>query len=103
VGNHGFPCELVAAAAGAAAAASAGRGLPEARLRVGAVGGEDGELLLHLRAAAVGTRRLLPVSDELLEVRLALHADVFVDRHRIKSSVGAWLQPGTDSLLRHMS
>ena len=32
--------------------------------------------------AAVGARRGLVVADELLEVRLAAHADVFVDRHR---------------------
>ena len=35
--------------------------------------------------AAVGAVRRLAVPDELLEVRLALHADVFVDRHRSRS------------------
>ena len=44
---------------------------------------EDGELLAHVLGAAVRTVRLLAVPDELLEVRLALHADVFVDRHRV--------------------
>ena len=72
---------LVAAAAGAAAAAAARRGLPEARRRRGAVRREDRELLLHLRARAVGALRRLVPADELLEVRLALHAHVFVDRH----------------------
>src|SRR5581483_692356 len=72
----------VAAAAGAAAAAAARRGLAEARRRVGAVRREHGELLLDLRAAAVRAVGLLAVPDELLEVRLALHADVLVDRHR---------------------
>ena len=37
--------------------------------------------------AAVGTRRLRVSADELLEVRLALHADVLVDRHDLSLTV----------------
>src|SRR5215831_15552743 len=70
---------LVAAAAGAAAAASAAP--PEARLRSLAVRCEDRELPLHLRGPALGAVRLLAVPHELLEVLLARHADVLVDRH----------------------
>src|SRR5262249_36226696 len=89
----------VSAATTTAATASAGGGLTEARLRLGSVRREDGELLLYLRAAAGGTRRLLAVPDELLEVRLALPADVLVDRHSSKASagsvdIGSW---GSDS------
>src|SRR4051794_40002100 len=53
------------------------------RLIGGAVPGEDRELLAHVRRRAVRAVRLLAASDELLEVRLALHADVLVDRHRV--------------------
>jgi hypothetical protein len=54
----------------------------EARLVTGAAGRKDGELLEHVRGAAVRAARLRIVyADELLEVRLALHAGVFVDRH----------------------
>jgi RimJ/RimL family protein N-acetyltransferase len=43
---------------------------------------ERRELLQDLRRPALGTRdRLLSRADELLEVRLALHARVLVDRH----------------------
>jgi hypothetical protein len=45
------------------------------------VRGEDGELLADIDGAAFGAIGLLTVPDELLEVRLALHADVLVDRH----------------------
>jgi len=73
---------LVAAAAAAAAAPAARSRLAEARGRAAAMRGEDGELLADVCGAAVGAVRLLSASDELLEVRLALHADVLVDRHR---------------------
>jgi N-acetyltransferase len=44
--------------------------------------GERGELLEHLRRTALGTGHgLLGVPDEFLEVGLALHARVLVDRH----------------------
>jgi RimJ/RimL family protein N-acetyltransferase len=46
---------------------------------------EHGELLAHVRGAAVRAGRLLVAPDELLEVRLALHAHVLVDRHRFGS------------------
>jgi hypothetical protein len=42
---------------------------------------EDRELLANVGGAAIGAVGLLAVSDELLEMRLALHADVLVDRH----------------------
>jgi N-acetyltransferase len=43
---------------------------------------ERGELLEHVRGPAVGAgHRLLRVPNELLEVRLALHAGVLVDGH----------------------
>src|SRR5438094_5235355 len=69
------------AAATRTAAATTRRAV--AGLLGGAVRCEDGELLAHVLGAAVRTVRLLAVPDELLEVRLALHADVFVDRHRV--------------------
>ena len=70
------------AAARAAAAAAAPRGAADARLRRRAVHGEGRELLEHLGRAALGARhRLLGAADELLEVGLALHARVLVDRH----------------------
>src|SRR3954468_20269722 len=69
-----------AAAAAAATAATTGR-RGEARRRLVALRREDGELLLHLRARAVRAGGRLAVPDELLEMRLALHADVLVDRH----------------------
>ena len=47
-----------------------------------AVHREAGELLEHLRGAALRARHgLVARADELLEVRLALHARVLVDRH----------------------
>src|SRR5437879_4070549 len=70
-----------AAATRTAATAAAGRSV--AGLLGGAVGRKDRELLAHVCAGAFRTVRLLAVSDELLEVRLALHADVLVDRHRV--------------------
>src|SRR5689334_15878240 len=74
----------VAAATASAATAAATGGSSEAGLPGGAVRREDGELLAHVRGGAVRAVRLLAVADELLEVRLALHADVFVDRHRVR-------------------
>ena len=73
----------MSAAAGAAAASAAGPRRPrEARLRACPVHGEGGELLQHLRSPALGAgNSLVGRADELLEVRLALHARVLVDRH----------------------
>src|SRR5207249_1442571 len=65
------------AAATASAATATGRATV-GRLLGGAVRCEDGQLLAHIRGGAVLTVRLLAVPDELLEVRLALHADVLV-------------------------
>ena len=74
--------QCAAAAAAAAAAASAARA-GEAGLRRGAVHGERGELLQHLGgAAARAGDDLRLAADELVEVLLALHARVLVDRHR---------------------
>src|ERR687883_518459 len=70
----------VSAATAPAATASAAAGLLG-----GAVSREHGELLAHVLGAAVRTVGVVPVPDELLEVRLALHADVLVDRHRLGS------------------
>src|SRR5947209_689692 len=42
---------------------------------------EGGELLRDVRRGAVRAVDLLVAPDELLEMRLALHADVLVDRH----------------------
>src|SRR4051812_25162461 len=72
---------LAAAAGAATATAAAGRGLAEAGHARRAVRGEDRELLLDVGRAAVGARGGLVTADELLEVRLAAHADVLVDRH----------------------
>jgi hypothetical protein len=55
------------------------------RLLGGAVSREHGELLADVRGVAVGAADRFPVPDELLEMRLALHADVLVDRHRCGS------------------
>jgi hypothetical protein len=68
----------VAATRTAATAATAA----ETRLLLlGAVSCEDGELLPHVRGAAVRAVRIVTVPDELLEVRFALHAHVLVNRH----------------------
>ena len=74
---------LVAAAAGAAAAtARAGCSREPPRSPSRAVHGERRELLEHVAGAALGAHDgLLGRTDELLEVRLALHARVLVDRH----------------------
>jgi len=73
----------MAAAAGAATtAAPAARRPGEARLRRRADDSEARELLQHLRGTTLRTvDRLVARADELLEVRLALHARVLVDRH----------------------
>src|SRR5437870_13450681 len=70
--------ELVAAAAGSAATASAAA--RSDRLRQ-AVHGEGRELAGDVRRGAVGARDLRLAADELLEMRLAFHTDVLVDRH----------------------
>ena len=73
---------LVAAAAAAAATPAAARARHTARLGRRAVDGERRKLLEHLRGAAARARdHLLARADELLEVVLALHAGVLVDRH----------------------
>src|SRR5262245_45785701 len=78
----------VRAAARAAAAAAARGRLAEARLRLRAARSEHGELLRDVPGPAVGARRrLVAEPDELLEVALALHADVLVDRHRPQSTI----------------
>src|SRR5439155_23662557 len=70
----------VAAAAGAAAATATAAGrAAERRLLARADCREDRELAPDVRAAAIGAGRLLAIPDELLEMRLALHADVLVD------------------------
>ncbi len=46
---------------------------------------EHGELLTHILGAAVRTIGVVTVPDELLEMRLAFHADVLIDRHRRES------------------
>src|SRR5215211_8796898 len=74
---------LVAAATGAAATPSAAA---EAGLLGRAVRREHRELLAHVRRAAIGAVGRLADADELLEMRLALHADELVDRHRLQSS-----------------
>src|SRR5438445_215732 len=79
----GSPRRLVTAAAAAAAAAAAtteGLGLA-----TGAHHREGRELLRHLRRAAVGAGDLHLPAYELLEVRLAAHADELVDGHRSES------------------
>ena len=86
--DDGQCASVPAATAPAATTASTCRRLAEAGLRGGAVSGEHGELLAHVRGLAVGTGRVrLRDPDELLEVRLALHAHVLVDRHRLGSVV----------------
>jgi hypothetical protein len=45
------------------------------------VGREHGELASDVRGVAVGAADLPVAPHELLEMRLALHAHVFVDRH----------------------
>ena len=95
---------LVAAAAGAAAAAAtAARRAGERRLRRRAVYGKRRELLENLRGAALGAdHRLVARADELLEVRLALHARVLVDRHApsvTSPAVEAWTAPTLEGRL----
>src|SRR5215467_13387045 len=76
---------MAAAATRSTAAAAAGArpgGAAQRGLLAGAVCREDRELPLRLRRPAVGAGRGLVTTDELLEMRLAAHADVLVDRHR---------------------
>src|SRR5215210_3071187 len=77
------PGSAAAAAAAAATAAAGRRAAAVARLLAAAATapGEDGELLAHVRRGAIRAVGRVAVADELLEVRLALHAHVFVDRH----------------------
>src|SRR5687767_15175166 len=88
---------LAAAARAAAAAAATAGWAAEDGLRRGAVNGEARELLQHLRRTALGARHgLIRRTDELLEVRLALHAGVLVDRHEpsvLSRAVAAWTAP----------
>ena len=83
------------AAAGAAAAPAAGAA--ERRLRGRAVHGEGGELLEHVRRLAGRARdHLVLAADELVEVLLALHARVLVDRHGtsvLSGTVEGWTTP----------
>src|SRR5436190_21383319 len=80
----------VRAAAGAAAAPAAGRSRAEARLRFRAVRREHRELLRDVVRPAIGTRRRsVTEAHELLEVALAPHADVLINRHRPKSTIAA--------------
>ena len=62
--------------------------------------GEARELLQHLRGTALGAgHRLIARADELVEVRLALHARVLVDRHGpsvLSRAVEAWTAPTLD-------
>ncbi len=59
--------------------------------------GEAGELLEDVRGTALGTRHgLVAHADELLEMRLALHARVLVDRHGpsvLSEAVPEWTTP----------
>ena len=71
----------VAAAAGAAAAPAAAPTAAERRRLRGTVHGERRELARDVRRRAVRAGDLLLAPHELLEVRLAFHADVLVDRH----------------------
>jgi len=51
----------------------------------GAGSGEHGELLAHVLGTAIRAVGIVTVPDELLEMRLALHAHILVDRHRRES------------------
>src|SRR3954470_5287767 len=77
--------KVASSAAATASAATTATSSTEARLLGGAVSREHGELLAHVHGAAVGAVGIVTVADELLEMRLALHADVLVDRHRLGS------------------
>src|SRR5258706_7707033 len=82
----GSPVGLVAAATATAAAASAAGEASRRRGRAGAVPGcrEDGKLDRGFLAGALGAGDfLLLVDDDLLEVFLAVFADVFVDGHGV--------------------
>jgi RimJ/RimL family protein N-acetyltransferase len=93
----------VAAAARAAATPAAPGGTAEGGLRGSAVHGEGGELLEHLPGSTVRARhRLVRAPDELVEVRLALHACVLVDRHDpsvLSRPMERWTSPVLDGRL----
>ena len=92
---------LVAATAGAAAAAAAGGAAEGAETPAftPAPCTANVELLEDVRATARRARdRLLARADELLEVRLALHARVLVDRHAasvLSRAVERWAVPSS--------
>ena len=79
---------MPAATTSATATASGRHGAAVGWLLGGAVSCEHGELLADVRGLAIGTADGFPVPHELLEMRLALHAHVLVDRHRL-GSLGA--------------
>src|SRR5919201_3346904 len=78
--RYAWSSVVTATAPAAATAATRCAGLPG-----GADHRERRELLRHLRRAALRAGDLLVSPDELLEVRLAAHADELVDRHRLGS------------------
>src|SRR5687768_3782236 len=88
---------MAAAARAAATAATAARWAAESRLRRGTVDREARELLEDLGRSALRARHgLVTRADELLEVRLTLHAGVLVDRHGssvLSPTVEAWIAP----------
>jgi len=77
--RKGVTCSVTATAAAAAATAAAAKC---AGLRAAADHRERRQLLGDLRRTAFWADDLLLPPDELFEVRLALHADVLVHRHR---------------------
>jgi N-acetyltransferase len=85
---------VAAPARAAAAAAARAGGAGERRFRRRAVDRERRELLEDVPGTALGTRhRLIGAPDELVEVRLALHARVLVDGHApsvLSRSVEGW-------------
>ena len=67
----------------AATATAATAATTEAGLSGSAVSDERAELLCDLHVPAIGAGRIgIGHPDELLEMGLAAHADVFVDRHQ---------------------
>ena len=88
---------MAAAARAAAAAPARAARAAEGRLGLRPVHRERRELLEDVRRTALGTEHRLPrVADELLEVRLALHARVLVDRHEpsvLSASLERWSVP----------
>ncbi len=90
----------MSAAAAAAAAAAATAGPAERRLGGRAVHRKGGDLLQDVgRVARRAADDLVVAADELVEVLLALHARVLVDRHGtsvLSSSVERWTTPTLD-------